>query len=1172
MKQNSMIMLIACIILAMLTLTTAITSKQHEKQKPIIDNWRVALDALRNDHPYFFSKQVNSDILKEFDDYLLQMRKLGVNVDAPDSWNSLFQFRDEKKVRWDLERESNTATTRADRFSPFKVPNQIDQRLEDSRINPHNPHNPHAKGQDEPVIISDDIALQIFQNIHTKPSTNSVRFASLQTDGEDTTPTTPCEEGDENCTPDDGTEEPEEPEPEVPVDDIPAATPQHLIPSVQGLESNRGTGVLAATTQSWCRAVLRDDYQVYPQKMLVDVTTVEVRFQDLECERHIERDDLVRILPITASLISDDKLRYTFAKLGCAWFYRPLSSPSKLPCVSQCTAIRDFIRDLDRTTASPSQLKDRAVLQTIAWPILLFAGQCEYTPFYDGSNDPEKCIHPDDYDNTFKTFEEAQLGRPTCQPYPQSGGLCSGLLTNSYVDPGNKAVSNLIEQSTPLLRSLFALAPAHGEDQCVKALAQQVCSRYTMSCTEVPITMGDQEGGIYAVKYALPVLPHQSVCQNYQKHCTSFIQQLSQMSGSVSSAQFQGAIALLDPACDGKSPVGATYECDGQNFSSTFDLFPQSTYYSMSLGVSQASIRTNNFTYATQYDQSVVLPFYPDITCPPPLVIPDSQDGAENGRVAKTSCALPCPSMLFTEGDYQAVSTTVLVITTISLICAIFLVGSYMFFKEIRQGNYFLQFLFCLILICGAFAIGVYTRYSPHKSVQAHYCVSNTEIASQTQNAGCTVQAFIIVFALLAVSAFFASSGFDLFLRVVLQVEVRPHTQQDYLLNLAYFFWGWTIPLLLTTIGAATESLGPADLGMFYCFVHGRKNATVPWAVCYLPLMVQLFIGCVSLSTTIYQLVRVAKRQQEEEFERQNRDYNYRSNAAPTLRLGNYIVPLMLELVFFLYLGWIVLFRAVVYFLEPSWKRNTEEFASCLLITKPVQQYFNDLIPDNQAEPVDCGKRPKTITLPTWWIHQVFLASLGIVTFCVLGSQRIYYQLWAAVLGYYLNIPSLLVWAATTQQAKIYGKRLARARRARARKLRLKGHTEELLRENAVEGAEIVQQIKEQDKLVKERLRAEQEEKQKKERERQEQLKQQNLNMIAPHLRPLYMVQQRPRRVLPSLIDAANNPEVQIGPKPTNIPDIFVVFNVQADSSTRPTAAASSQQQRGDWDTFSPFG
>jgi hypothetical protein len=219
------------------------------------------------------------------------------------------------------------------------------------------------------------------------------------------------------------------------------------------------------------------------------------------------------------------------------------------------------------------------------------------------------------------------------------------------------------------------------------------------------------------------------------------------------------------------------------------------------------------------------------------------------------------------------------------------------------------------------------------------------------------------------------------------------------------------------------------------------------------------------------------------------------------------------------------------------------------------------------SDDFDCGS-PSTIPVGLWWFNQIFMPALGIFTFLVLGTQRIYYQLWAAVIGYYLNFPTLLVWAATTQQAKIYGRRLARQRRMKARKLRKEGATDTAHDQAAVEGMEIVEQIKEQDKLVKDKLRQEQEEKQKKEREKAQQMQQQNLNMIAPHLRPLYMIQQRPRRVLPSLVDIAQNPDAIIGPAPVSITDIYVTFNVQVDSTPLPTSPGQPARKLTSYDDY----
>jgi hypothetical protein len=1119
--------------------TLAIIPNLNE-QDGLIHGWHQSLNKLRADHSYFFSKQSHNDVLIEFESFLTKMRGLGVDIDSPDGWNALGSLSGLKNGRHFGADPKSTGMTRGNRLSQF-TPHLLEKK---NQI-----HIPERAKFLTPRV---DVSL-------SSPNTISAMESLLYPTQANISDSDGCFEGDLTCH--QNAQKPQQAEadddpsttPEAP--STPPPTPQHLIPSVQGLESNRGSSTTPRKTESWCRSVLQDSYQVYPQRLVLDIEEITISFQDLECERHIERDDLVRVLPITAALISDDELRYEFAKLGCSWFYRPLSDPTRLPCVSQCTRIRNFVRDLDITNASPAQLKDRAVLQTVAWPILLLAGQCEYTAFYDTSDDPRKCTHPDDT-NVFKPFGESTVGRPTCQPYPEHGSFCSGLLTNSFSDPTNTAIDDVITETTPLLHSLLSIAPSYNGSQCAKALAQQICSKYIKSCAEVPVTMMDSEGQVYAVKYALPVLSHYSICTNYAKECGSFIQTISSLQVEGDQEEFRRAISLLDPSCDSKSPISAVYECDGIHYSSTYDSFPKSTSYSMGLGVSIASIQTNNFTYATQQDQSKIIPFFPEISCPAPLVIPDMPDDPTNGRIGSTSCALPCPSILYTDNDYKHISTASIVFVTFSFFCALFLFGSYLFFKEIRRGNYFLQFLICLMMVCTAFAIGAYSRYTPGNAIQPQHCISNTQLSTQNDSPGCTVEAFVIVFALLSIAAFFASSGFDLFLRVVLLVEIRPHTQQDYLLNLGYYFWGLTLPLLLTTIATGTDSLGPSDDANFYCFVHGRANKTVPWATFYLPICVQIFIGSVSLGTTIYHLARNAKRHRDAELDRQARDYNYRVSTHQDFGLGAYIVPLLLELIFFLYLGWIITLRVVIHFTDNRTRRAITNYANCLLINQPLSKHF--------STEIDCNGRPGNIPVGLWWFNQLFMASLGIFTFLVLGTQRVYYQLWAAVVGYYLNFPTLLVWAATTKQAKIYGRRLARQRRIKARKLRVQGEVVDKAHQKAVEeGKEIVEQIKEQDKLVKEKLRQEQEEKQKKEREKALQLHQQNLNMIAPHLRPLYMIQQRPRRVLPSLVDLAQNPEVIIGPAPVSIVDIYTVFNVHVDQSayTQPATVITTRDE-----------
>lgn len=742
---------------------------------------------------------------------------------------------------------------------------------------------------------------------------------------------------------------------------------------------------------------------------------------------------------------------------------------------------------------------------------------------------------------------DANIKRPQCSEY--TGELCEGMLTHYYHDPTNKLFQE-VERNEGLLRAIYRLAP---RPQCLSSFARFVCSRYVMSCTEVPVTLSDLAGNLHVVKYALPVLANSNVCQKYQTDCADFRGRLSATAKEFvaalppsmgSSFKVSTLLNFIEPNCDTTAPVGAQYECDSTTYSGMYKYFPEGLYYQMDLGITTATIKTQNFDYDTQYDQSTLLPFTPPISCPAPLVVWEPGVSAMSSQLLGGSCAQPCPSMLFSQHDYKTISTLAIILCTISILASAFLLISYLCFKEIRQGNYFLQFLACIVVITFAFAIGVYIRFDPSTSIQQKYCKNNTDLGTQTENPGCTIQAFLVQFAFLSLSAFFASSGFDLFLKIVLTVEIRPNTQYDYLLSLAYYFWGWTVPLTLTVVAAATESLGPGDLGVFFCFVHGRNNGTVPWATAYLPIMIQLFIGCISLSTTIFQLVKLAKRQQADDYERQLRDHNYRPSTAPTLRLANYTVPLFLELVFFCYLMFIVLFRAAVFFSESGWKATATTFVSCLLFKQPFTEHIHR---SNPLFPIaECGDKPETIKVGVWYFYQCFLSLVGVATFLVLGTQKIYYQLWSAVVGYYLNIPGLLVWAATTHQAKIYAKRLAKQRRDRQKQLLDAGKTDQLAREAAQSGGEqeIVDQVKQQAQMIKDQERAVLEEKQKKERERQEKQKEQQLNMIAPHLRPMYLVQQRPRKLLPSLIDLANQDNPQWGPKPSSVPDIFELFQL----------------------------
>lgn len=450
-------------------------------------------------------------------------------------------------------------------------------------------------------------------------------------------------------------------------------------------------------------------------------------------------------------------------------------------------------------------------------------------------------------------------------------------------------------------------------------------------------------------------------------------------------------------------------------------------------------------------------------------------------------------------------------------------------------------------MISAALAIGSYHRFDANRAMQETYCETTTNLYHQDDSPACTIQAFVLQLSLLALAAFFASSGFDLFLKIVLAVEIRPNTQYDYLLSLAYYFWGWTVPLTLAVVAAATKSLGPSDDALFFCFIHGRENATVPWATLYLPFIIQLFVGMISLSATVVQLVRLKRRAD---------DQSYKSALKGTVdamhvskwNFTQFFVPLALEIFFFMYLLFILLFRAAVWFSSDAWDANIEKYLECLTVSNPLTSHIRSILPDSKIAVAECGLKPETIKVGVWFFFQALIPVIGFVVYVIVGSQKVYYQLWSAVIGYYFSLPDLLVWAATTNQAKIYAKRLADARRRRLAAVGVGPENKPALEPSQQEvvdtNQQIVDQVKQQAQLIKEQERQAMEEKQRAQREKQEQMLAANLNMIAPHLRPMYWLSRRPRKMLPSLADILNNPSNAIGPKPAQIVDIYAIFSI----------------------------
>ena len=181
---------LACILGALFINNNTVGAKPLplNQQQPIIDTWRTALNRIRKEHSYFFSGQVGNDVLNEFDNYLVKMRGLGVNVDSPGGWNAIQGLRDPHKQRWDVIPEGVNGTTRADRHNPFKLPTQADQDYQAKRQQSSSSSSSSVFGTLSTVadedIIDEDIQ-RLWNSIHNNEEVAKNEKALLQEDSEE---------------------------------------------------------------------------------------------------------------------------------------------------------------------------------------------------------------------------------------------------------------------------------------------------------------------------------------------------------------------------------------------------------------------------------------------------------------------------------------------------------------------------------------------------------------------------------------------------------------------------------------------------------------------------------------------------------------------------------------------------------------------------------------------------------------------------------------------------------------------------------------------------------------------------------------------------------------------------------------------------------------------------
>lgn len=235
----------------------------------------------------------------------------------------------------------------------------------------------------------------------------------------------------------------------------------------------------------------------------------------------------------------------------------------------------------------------------------------------------------------------------TREPYLQAKtptGACYGIISEVYVPPAqlvNPAlapmqrpflVQSLIEQQ--LTKDLFSRLPVWLSTECNSALRTYFCSSTLMrpeiqiigkvfEANNLPLLMVRNILSARGVnssfldhKFYLPSYPHQSVCENYHKQCSSFI----------SSA----GIAALVPNCSSRVSPGSSimkYPKDAQ------------TITKLTLNGLDVPFKTrpNYLNSSTLYQ-----PLSFKTNCPHGFVVPDNKEDEDVIWIPGSGCAMSC--------------------------------------------------------------------------------------------------------------------------------------------------------------------------------------------------------------------------------------------------------------------------------------------------------------------------------------------------------------------------------------------------------------------------------------------------------------------------------------------------------------------------------------------------
>ena len=393
--------------------------------------------------------------------------------------------------------------------------------------------------------------------------------------------------------------------------------------------------------------------------------------------------------------------------------------------------------------------------------------------------------------------------------------ICRGVVDYPIYLPwsyyGNQS---LIENqvATTFTQAFITAATGNG---CLESLEKMLCSLVYTRCdrTVLPtsltpyLTPGSPLAqAVPFLQLPFPQLPCSSLCDRVQTQCAVLLSSNAQLA-AYANCSAMGTVLTPTMNC-----AGAAIDAGGANFPNK-----TSTLATLTLNGYPIPLVSQCNQFISTYPTNVSDVF----TCPFPLV--RSSSGESVNAILGGSCALPCPSIVFSRDDWSRANRFVIGFIVASFVTSLFLWLTWVIFPVKRKQTNTLMFNSCTLWL--SFTMLIMSIHSGGRPSTIS-CMNDSDYNTQSQGGMCLYVSMCFFFFSIAGVGFWFTASFDLYLKIVLNLKIDMIKQKK--LNRAYMSLGWGMPGVLLIIALGTHSLGGTG-GTPWCFFQNEAPDYADW-------------------------------------------------------------------------------------------------------------------------------------------------------------------------------------------------------------------------------------------------------------------------------------------------------------------------------------------------------